>query len=298
MTPANAARYRDFVTAHFDRVDEDVFGDFERECGDMCNWMPRVAADMVLFTDESGFNLQCTRRSTGRAPRGKRLFVTGADDRGPNHSLVIIVSATGGVVAKQWHRSGPKRGEGFTRERFVAFLETEFAMAVRRHRATLLPRARRAEPLYLVMDNASIHKGPAVTAALAALNVEPVFLPPYSPELNPCELVFSMVKGKLATGNEIARVARAPQLAEGAVTQVRAGSLLQRQRQQRLQQRGQRAERRPARSGPGGARKADQAVRSAWLRSRVLDRLADVQPSNVTAFYRKCAWGNVVEDAH
>jgi hypothetical protein len=30
----------------------------------------------------------------------------------------------------------------------------------------------------------------------------------------------------------------------------------------------------------------------------VLDRLADVQPSNVTAFYRKCAWGNVVEDAH
>jgi transposase len=86
MTPANAARYRDFVTAHFDRVDEDVFGDFERECGDMCNWMPRVAADMVLFTDESGFNLQCTRRSTGRAPRGKRLFVTGADDRGPGRS--------------------------------------------------------------------------------------------------------------------------------------------------------------------------------------------------------------------
>jgi hypothetical protein len=154
--------------------------------------------------------------------------------------------------------------------------ETEFGIAVRCHGV----RGEPSRSKYLVMDNASIHKGPAVTAALAALNVEPVFLPPYSPELNSCE---------------VARVARAPQLAEGAVTQVRAGSLQQQKRRQRKQQRDQLATRAGApevvharltrRFGPRGSG-----------RSRVLGRLADVQHSNVAASHRKCAWGNVVED--
>jgi hypothetical protein len=83
------------------------------------------------------------------------------------------------------------------------------------------------------------------------------------------------------------------------VTQVRAGSLQQQQRRRRRRRRrGQNARRCNARRGLGGGpRNADQAARSTWIRSRVIDRLANVQHSNVAEFYRKCAWGNVVEDS-
>ena len=53
----------------------------------------------------------------------------------------------------------------------------------------------------LVMDNASIHDSAEICDALDALlqcaGVRLVFLPTYSPELNPCELVFAQVKSYL-----------------------------------------------------------------------------------------------------
>jgi transposase len=49
----------------------------------------------------------------------------------------------------------------------------------------------------LVADNAAIHKSreiiPTLRVALATAGVRMVFLPTYSPELNPCELVFAQV---------------------------------------------------------------------------------------------------------
>lgn len=49
----------------------------------------------------------------------------------------------------------------------------------------------------LVVDNARIHKArdivPTLRAALAAAGVRMLFLPTYSPELNPCELIFAQV---------------------------------------------------------------------------------------------------------
>jgi len=53
----------------------------------------------------------------------------------------------------------------------------------------------------LVCDNASIHKGKLVLQDLKELQAEIgfqiKFLPTYSPELNPCELVFNVVKGRI-----------------------------------------------------------------------------------------------------
>ena len=50
----------------------------------------------------------------------------------------------------------------------------------------------------LVLDNASIHYSSDIAVPLNALllasGVRLLFLPTYSPELNPCELVFSQVK--------------------------------------------------------------------------------------------------------
>lgn len=54
---------------------------------------------------------------------------------------------------------------------------------------------------YLVCDNATVHVGSDtvddVFNLLGAYGIHLLFLPTYSPELNPCELVFSFIKGKL-----------------------------------------------------------------------------------------------------
>ena len=53
----------------------------------------------------------------------------------------------------------------------------------------------------LVMDNARIHDAASIREVLAGLlalaDVQLAFLPAFSPELNPCELVFAWVKGRL-----------------------------------------------------------------------------------------------------
>lgn len=50
---------------------------------------------------------------------------------------------------------------------------------------------------FLAMDNASVHRVHDVTQLCAAVGVTPVFLPPYSPDLNPIELVFGLLKSNL-----------------------------------------------------------------------------------------------------
>lgn len=49
----------------------------------------------------------------------------------------------------------------------------------------------------VLLDNLSSHKSPAAMEAIAAVGAEVWFLPPYSPDLNPIEKIFSKVKGLL-----------------------------------------------------------------------------------------------------
>lgn len=46
----------------------------------------------------------------------------------------------------------------------------------------------------VVLDNLGSHKGKAVRAAIRAVGARLVFLPPYSPDLNPIEQVFAKLK--------------------------------------------------------------------------------------------------------
>jgi len=49
----------------------------------------------------------------------------------------------------------------------------------------------------VVMDNLSSHKSPKVTASIEAVGAKLLFLPPYSPDLNPIENMWSKVKAYL-----------------------------------------------------------------------------------------------------
>lgn len=49
----------------------------------------------------------------------------------------------------------------------------------------------------VVMDNLPAHKVAGVRAALRAVEADLLYLPPYSPDLNPIENVFAKIKGEL-----------------------------------------------------------------------------------------------------
>ena len=55
----------------------------------------------------------------------------------------------------------------------------------------------------LVMDNCSIHHVDQVKEELHSAGIMVIFLPPYSPDLNPCEELFSYVKYYLKDCDDI-----------------------------------------------------------------------------------------------
>jgi len=56
----------------------------------------------------------------------------------------------------------------------------------------LLPTLRKGD--IVVMDNLSSHKGVGVKKAIESVGAQVLYLPPYSPDLNPIEMVFSKLK--------------------------------------------------------------------------------------------------------
>src|SRR5437016_1076874 len=54
----------------------------------------------------------------------------------------------------------------------------------------------------VVMDNLGSHKSPAIRRAIRAVDARLIFLPPYSPDLNPIEQVFAKLKTLLRKAEE------------------------------------------------------------------------------------------------
>jgi transposase len=63
----------------------------------------------------------------------------------------------------------------------------------------LAPTLRRGD--VVVMDNLSSHKAAAIRRAIRAAGALLIFLPPYSPDLNPIEQVFAKLKALLRKAN-------------------------------------------------------------------------------------------------
>ena len=64
----------------------------------------------------------------------------------------------------------------------------------------------------LVMDNAPVHHGGRIAQICANAEVLLIYLPPYSPDLNPIEKVFSVLKSQLKCHHIITGTAADPGL--------------------------------------------------------------------------------------
>jgi transposase len=128
------------------------------------------------FLDEIGTHLGLTRLY-GRAAPGVRVVEATPGYSGPHYSVVASLSLRG-VEA-------PFVIEGsFSGPAFLTYITH-----------VLAPTLRTGD--VVIVDNLQAHKPDAVRAALEARGAQLVFLPPYSPDLNPIEKCWAKVKAYL-----------------------------------------------------------------------------------------------------
>jgi transposase len=111
------------------------------------------------------------------APSGARAFDSKPAQRGSNISMVGAIKNSG--MQALYPYDGAVDGE-----RFIDFIEHK-----------LMPYL--SDDDVVIMDNCRTHHAKVVTDRLEALSIKTLFLPPYSPELNPIEEGWSVIKGKL-----------------------------------------------------------------------------------------------------
>src|SRR5215210_1017361 len=155
-------------------------GALERDEWRRAAWKVMVAGTLdarrLVFVDEMGTNISLSRLY-GWAKKGERAYCSVPRNRGKNTTLLSSMSMEG---------MGPSLAvEGATnREIFETYVGRVLAPMLRRGQL-------------VVMNNLTAHKGERVRELIEQQNCELVYLPPYSPDLNPIEEAFSKMKGIL-----------------------------------------------------------------------------------------------------
>lgn len=158
------------------------------ECGrdDVCEarrrWrltrQPRMReqAHRLVFIDETATTTKMTRLR-GRALNGKRLEARAPFGHWKTQTFIAGLRDDG--LTAPWIIDRP-----MTKEIFEIYVETQLA-------ATL------NQGDVVILDNLPSHKSEKAAASLKERGAWFLFLPPYSPDLNPIEMAFSKLKAHL-----------------------------------------------------------------------------------------------------
>jgi len=135
-----------------------------------------IDQNKLIYVDETGFSL-AVRRKKGRSVKGSTPVRTVRQIRSKNISVCSALTAQS-LLKFEIHEGS------YNTVRFNAFI----AMIVKNLSENNLV------SMIFVMDNCSIHKSKALKETLESNGHELLFLPAYSPFLNPIEEVFSQWK--------------------------------------------------------------------------------------------------------
>ena len=142
---------------------------------------PKRDASNMVFVDETSVNTAMAR-THGRAKRGKRVF-----DFAPNghrKSFTLVAGLTTKGIVAPIIVDGALNGEGF-----LAYASGPLSKSIKKGQT-------------VVMDNCATHKVAGVREAIQKRGATLEFVPPYSPDLNPIEMVFGKLKGELRRAEE------------------------------------------------------------------------------------------------
>jgi len=139
-------------------------------------WQARQASidpKRLVFIDETWAKTNMAPLR-GWGPRGQRLI--GKAPHGRWHTLTFVAALRADRIDAPCLFNGPINGQ-----KFLAYVE-QF----------LVPTLRSGD--IVIMDNLGSHKSKAVRKAIRNAGAKLLFLPPYSPDLNPIEQAFAKLK--------------------------------------------------------------------------------------------------------
>ena len=132
--------------------------------------------ERLVFIDETGTTTKMGRRR-GRCPRGERLM--GHPPYGHWKTTTFVAGLRNGAITAPFVIDRPMNGEIF-----LAYVQQGLAPTLKAGDA-------------VIMDNLPAHKVAGVREAIEATGARLLYLPPYSPDLNPIEMAFAKLKALL-----------------------------------------------------------------------------------------------------
>jgi transposase len=136
----------------------------------------RLEPHRLIFLDETGTTTKMTRLR-GRCLKGQRLRVKAPF--GPWMTETFVTGLRCDRLTAPFVVNAP-----MDRRIFEAYVEKELAPTL-------------AKGDIVIMDNLPAHKSKAAEKAIKATGAWILFLPPYSPDLNPIEMAFAKLKAHL-----------------------------------------------------------------------------------------------------
>lgn len=130
----------------------------------------------LVFIDETGTNTKMTRLR-GRCLKGERLHAKAPFGHWKTQTFIAALRCDG--LTAPFVIDAP-----MNRAIFETYVETQLAPTLESGNV-------------VIMDNLSAHKSPAVERAIRERGAWVLFLPPYSPDLNPIEMAFAKLKALL-----------------------------------------------------------------------------------------------------
>jgi transposase len=144
----------------------------------MAHRQPRMQQQphRFVFLDETGVNTKMVRLY-GRSRKGERLPASAPFRHWKTHTVIAGLRCH--ELTAPWVIDGP-----ISRSAFDRYIETQLAPTLSRGDVVIL-------------DNLAVHKSAKAAACLKARGAWFLFLPAYSPDLNPIEQAFSKLKAHL-----------------------------------------------------------------------------------------------------
>ena len=129
-----------------------------------------------MYVDETGFDAPLIREYA-YSDKGQPI---GGECTGKRFARTSLIAAL-------------KEGQSIAPMEFRGYCDTQVVLSWVEQ--MLIPSLKPGD--VVIWDNATFHKSSKLTEALAAAGIGLLFLPPYSPDLNPIEMAFSKLKAHL-----------------------------------------------------------------------------------------------------
>ena len=132
-------------------------------------------AEQIVAIDESACNERTGNRKYGWSPVGRSVKLEYSMKRSERWSLLPAITVDSYLTHTIFQGA-------ITSEIMVEFLQKEVLLML--------------QPRYhvLIMDNASIHRSPTIVQLCKDFGIHLEYLPPYSPDYNPIEKSFKVLK--------------------------------------------------------------------------------------------------------